>query len=42
MLRMCTGEGSTDKITGEKKETFVAYVEDYFQFAPSDEQKGIR
>ena len=27
---------------GKEQENFIDYVEDYFQLAPSDEQKGIR
>ena len=27
---------------GKEQENFIAYVEDYFQLTPSDEQKGIR
>ena len=26
----------------KEQENFIAYVEDYFQLTPSDEQKGIR
>ena len=41
--RMCTGEGTTDKLQEERYvENFIDYVEAYFQLTPSDEQKGVR
>ena len=43
MQRVCTGEGTKDKIRrGKRRRKFIDFVEAYFQLMPPDEQKVVR